>query len=70
VTIGLLAVGASAVRGFDADALETLSSLANQATIALENARLEARLRELPSSGSANGSRASSTMGCPRSSGT
>ena len=47
VTIGLLAVGASAVRGFDADALETLSSLANQATIALENARLEARLREL-----------------------
>ncbi len=46
-TIGLLAVGASSVRGFDADALETLSSLANQATIALENARLEARLREL-----------------------
>ena len=46
-TIGLLAVGASGVRGFDADALETLSSLANQATIALENARLETRLREL-----------------------
>jgi len=46
-TIGLLAVGAPEARGFDADALETLSSLANQATIALENARLEARLREL-----------------------
>ena len=46
-TIGLLAVGAAEPRSFDADALETLSSLANQATIALENARLEARLREL-----------------------
>ena len=46
-TIGLLAVGAPEARSFDADALETLSSLANQATIALENARLEARLREL-----------------------
>jgi signal transduction histidine kinase len=46
-TIGLLAVGAAEARSFDADALETLSSLANQATIALENARLEARLREL-----------------------
>lgn len=46
-TIGLLAVGAAKARSFDADALETLSSLANQATIALENARLEARLREL-----------------------
>jgi signal transduction histidine kinase len=46
-TIGLLAVGASEARSFDADALETLSSLANQATIALENARLEARLRDL-----------------------
>ena len=46
-TIGLLAVGAGEARSFDADALETLSSLANQATIALENARLEARLREL-----------------------
>jgi signal transduction histidine kinase len=46
-TIGLLAVGAPEARSFDTDALETLSSLANQATIALENARLEARLREL-----------------------
>jgi signal transduction histidine kinase len=46
-TIGLLAVGAPETRSFDADALETLSSLANQATIALENARLETRLREL-----------------------
>jgi two-component system nitrate/nitrite sensor histidine kinase NarX len=46
-TIGLLAVGAAEARSFDADAVETLSSLANQATIALENARLEARLREL-----------------------
>ncbi len=46
-TIGLLAVGAAEARSFDADALETLSSLANQATIALENARLESRLREL-----------------------
>jgi signal transduction histidine kinase len=46
-TIGLLAVGAAAPRGFDADEVETLASLANQATIALEHARLEARLREL-----------------------
>jgi signal transduction histidine kinase len=46
-TIGLLAIGASSERGFDADEVETLASLANQATIALEHARLEARLREL-----------------------
>jgi signal transduction histidine kinase len=46
-TIGLLAVGSSAARSFDADALETLASLANQASIAIENARLQARLREL-----------------------
>ena len=46
-TIGLLAIGAATARGFDADEVETLSSLANQATIALEHARLEARLREL-----------------------
>ncbi len=46
-TIGLLAIGAAAPRGFDADEVETLASLANQATIALEHARLEARLREL-----------------------
>ena len=46
-TIGLLAVGYAAARGVDADDLETLASLANQATIALEHDRLEARLREL-----------------------
>jgi signal transduction histidine kinase len=46
-TIGLLAVGVGRPRGFDADEVETLASLANQATIALEHARLEARLREL-----------------------
>lgn len=46
-TIGLLAVGNARSRGFDADEVETLSSLANQATIALEHARLEARLRDL-----------------------
>jgi signal transduction histidine kinase len=46
-TIGLLAVGSGTVRSFDADEVETLSSLANQATIALEHARLEERLREL-----------------------
>jgi signal transduction histidine kinase len=46
-TIGLLGIGARTSRGFDADEVETLASLANQATIALEHARLEARLREL-----------------------
>ena len=46
-TIGLLAVGGARPRGFDADQVETLASLANQATIALEHARLEERLREL-----------------------
>ncbi len=46
-TIGLLGIGARVTRGFDVDEVETLSSLANQATIALEHARLEARLREL-----------------------
>jgi len=46
-TIGLLGIGARAARGFDADEVETLASLANQATIALEHARLEARLRDL-----------------------
>ena len=47
LTIGLLAIGSSATRGFDADEVETLASLANQATIALEHDRLQARLREL-----------------------
>jgi signal transduction histidine kinase len=46
-TLGVLAVGSATARGFDADEVETLSSLASQATIALEHARLEARLREL-----------------------
>jgi signal transduction histidine kinase len=47
VTIGLLAIGMALPRGFDVDEVETLASLANQATIALEHARLEARVREL-----------------------
>ena len=46
-TIGLLAIGTGGPRGFDADEVETLASLANQATIALEHDRLQARLREL-----------------------
>ena len=46
-TIGLLAIGGARARGFDVDEVETLASLANQATIALEHARLEDRLREL-----------------------
>jgi signal transduction histidine kinase len=46
-TIGLLAVGSAAARGFDAVEVATLSSLAYQATIALEHARLEGRLRDL-----------------------
>jgi signal transduction histidine kinase len=46
-TLGMLAVGSATVRGFDVDEVETLSSLASQATIALEHARLESRLREL-----------------------
>ncbi len=46
-TIGVLAVGSAAVRGFDVDEVETLASLASQAVIAIEHDRLEARLREL-----------------------
>ncbi len=46
-TIGLLMVGSDRERGFEVDEVETLSSLANQAAIAIENARLQARLREL-----------------------
>jgi signal transduction histidine kinase len=46
-TIGLLMVGSRIERGFEIDEVETLSSLANQAAIAIENARLQARLREL-----------------------
>ena len=40
-------VGSRAARGFEVDEVEMLSSLANQAAIATENARLQARLREL-----------------------
>ncbi len=46
-TIGTLLVGSRSARSFNADAVETLASLANQASIAIENARLQARLREL-----------------------
>jgi len=46
-TIGLLAIGSKRSRSFDADEVETLASLANQASIAIENARLQGRLREL-----------------------
>ena len=46
-TIGLLAVGGSVARAFGVDDVETLASLANQAAIAIENARLQERLREL-----------------------
>jgi signal transduction histidine kinase len=46
-TIGLLFVGCRETRSFDVDDIETLSSLANQAALALENARLQGRLREL-----------------------
>ncbi len=46
-TIGLLVVASREQRGYDVDDVETLASLANQAAIALENARLQVRLREL-----------------------
>jgi signal transduction histidine kinase len=46
-TIGLLMVGSMVERAFEIDEVETLSSLANQAAIAIENARLQGRLREL-----------------------
>jgi signal transduction histidine kinase len=46
-TIGLLMVGSRVERGFEVDEVETVSSLANQAAIAIENARLQDRLREL-----------------------
>jgi signal transduction histidine kinase len=46
-TIGLLMVGSMVERAFEIDEVETLSSLANQAAIAIENARLQDRLREL-----------------------
>jgi signal transduction histidine kinase len=46
-TIGQLAVASRRARGFGVDEVETLASLANQAAIAIENARLQGRLREL-----------------------
>ena len=46
-TIGLLMVGSRHERSFEVDEVEMLSSLANQAAIAIENARLQERLREL-----------------------
>lgn len=46
-TIGLLVVGARSVRSFGVDDVETLSSLANQAAIAIENARLQRELRDV-----------------------
>ena len=46
-TIGLLMVGSRSARGFEVDEVEMLSSLANHAAIAIENAQLQARLREL-----------------------
>ena len=46
-TIGLLMVGSRSARGFEVDEVEMLSSLANHAAIATENAQLQARLREL-----------------------
>jgi signal transduction histidine kinase len=46
-TIGLLAAGSGSARTFSVDDVEALSSLANQAAIAIENAHLQERLREL-----------------------
>jgi signal transduction histidine kinase len=46
-TLGQLAVGTSEPRTYDVDDLETLSSLANQAAIAIENDRLQRELSSL-----------------------
>ncbi len=46
-TIGTLCVASRQPRAFTIDEVETLSSLANQAAIAIENARLHDQLREL-----------------------
>jgi signal transduction histidine kinase len=46
-TIGLLVVGSGTARTFGVDDVEALASLANQAAIAIENAHLQERLREL-----------------------
>ncbi len=46
-TIGTLAVASASGRAFSVDDVETLSSLAIQAAIAIENARLQESLREI-----------------------
>jgi signal transduction histidine kinase len=46
-TIGLLVAAASTPRPFDVDDVETLSSLAAQAALAIENDRLQRTLRDL-----------------------
>ena len=46
-TIGTLAVGAREERSYGIQALETLSSLATQAAVVLENDRLQQEIREL-----------------------
>ncbi len=46
-TIGLLAIGSRVPRAFGVDDVEALATLANQAAIAIENAHLQGRLREL-----------------------
>jgi len=46
-TIGSLAVACARPRAFGVDDVETLSSLANQLALAIDNARLEGRLREV-----------------------
>jgi signal transduction histidine kinase len=46
-TIGTLAVGSTGERTYGVDAVESLTSLASQAAIALENDRLHRELREL-----------------------
>jgi signal transduction histidine kinase len=46
-TIGALGVGSRQARAFTIDEVETLASLANQAAVAIENARLHEQLREL-----------------------
>ncbi len=46
-TIGTLAVASATDRAFTADDVETLSTLAIQAAIAIENTRLQASLREI-----------------------
>jgi signal transduction histidine kinase len=47
LTFGRLVVGSNGQRTYGADDVETLASLANQAAIAIEHARLEERLRDL-----------------------